>query len=134
MKDKCENNNSYRKYSITNIHSRSTTLGPGSVEYVTAISLIIRKDYKFLLCKYFHQHISLSERSENVRMKAGYLMVVIMYKTTTQRYYSPGMVNLVEEFVEYSSGQTEGAASVIFMRRVGILNIIFFNLHISIYS
>ena len=52
--------------------------------------LTIRKDYTFLLCIYFHQYISLGERNESVRMKAGYLMMVIMYESTTQRYYFPG--------------------------------------------
>ena len=27
-------------------------------------------------------------------------MVVILYETTTQNYYFPGMINLVKEFVE----------------------------------
>ena len=44
--------------------------------------LIMRKDYTFLLCIYFHQYISLGKRSENVRMNAGYLMMVIMYENT----------------------------------------------------
>ena len=39
-------------------------------------------------------------------MKPGYLMVVVMYETTTQRYYFLEMVNLVEESVEcYLEGQ-----------------------------
>ena len=101
VKDKYENNSSYRKDPATNIYGTTTTSGTGSVEYVIARGLIIRKDYKFLLCNYFHQHLSLGERGESVRMKPGYLMVVIMYETTTQRCYFPGMVDLVEEFVEY---------------------------------
>ena len=68
--------------------------------------MISRKVYTFLLCIYYHQHIRLGERSEGVRMKAGYLMMAIMYETTTQRCYFPGMFSLVEEFVEcYLEGQ-----------------------------
>ena len=52
--------------------------------------LTIRKDYTFLFCIYCHQYISLGERSESVRMKAGYLMMVIMYESTTQRCYLLG--------------------------------------------
>ena len=106
VKDKYENNNSYRKDPVTNIYDRSTTPGTENVEYVMVRGLTIRKDYTFLLCIYLHQHISLGERSESVRMKAGYLMMVIMYETTTQRCYFPGMISLVEEFVEcYLEGQ-----------------------------
>ena len=106
VKDKYENNNSYRNDPITNIYGISTTPGTENIEYVMVRGLIIRKDYKFLLCNYFHQHISLSEKSESVRIKPGYLMMVIIYQTTTLRYYFPGMVDLVEEFVEcYLEGQ-----------------------------
>ena len=100
VKDKYENNNSYRKDLVINIHGINITSGTGSVDYVIARGFIIRKDYKFLLCKYFYQHISLGERGESVRMKQGYLMVVIVYETTTHRCYFPGMVNLIKEFVE----------------------------------
>ena len=72
VKDKYENNNSHRKDPVTNIYDISTTPGTENVEYVIVRSLIIRKDYTFLLCIFFHQHISLGERSESVRMKAGY--------------------------------------------------------------
>ena len=89
VKDKYENNNSHRKDPATNICGISTTSGTGSAEYVIARGLIIRKDYKFLLCKYFHQHISLSERGESAGIKPGYLMVVIMYETTTQKCNFP---------------------------------------------
>ena len=69
-------------------------------------SLIIRKEYTFLLCIYIHQYINLGERNESVRMNAGYLMIVIMYVSTTQRYYFPGVFSLVEEYVEcYLEGQ-----------------------------
>ena len=106
VKDKYENNSSYKKDPVTNIYSTTSTSQTGSVEYVIARGLIIRKDYKFLLCNYFHQHISLGERGESVRMKPGDLMVVILYETTTQNCYFPGMVNLVEESVEcYLEGQ-----------------------------
>ena len=109
VKDKYENNNSNRKDPVTNMYDISTTPGTGNVEYVMVRGLIIRKDYTFLLCIYFHQHISLCERRESVRMKAGYLMTIIMYETTTQRYYFPGMISLVEEFVEcYLEGQRVG--------------------------
>ena len=100
VKDEYEENNSYRKDSVTNIYGINTTSGTGSVEYVIARGLIIRKDYKFLLCNYFHQHVSLGERGESVRMNPGYLMVVIMYETTAQKCYFAEMVNLVKEFVE----------------------------------
>ena len=106
VKDKYENNNSYRNDPVTNIYGLSTTPGTENVEYVMVRGLIIRKDYPFLLCIYFHQYISLGKRSESVRMKAGYLMMVIMYESTTQRCYFPGMFSLVEEFVEcYLEGQ-----------------------------
>ena len=36
----------------------------------------------------------------SVKIKPGDLMVVTLYETTTQKYYFPGMVNLVKEFVE----------------------------------
>ena len=96
VKDKYENNNSYRKDPVTNIYGISTTPGTENVEYVMVRGLIIRKDYTFLLCIYFHQYISLGERNESVRMKAGYLMMVIMYESTTQRCYFPRMFSLVE--------------------------------------
>ena len=106
VKDKYENNNSYKKDPVTNIYGISTTPGTENVEYVMVRGLTIRKDYTFLLCIYFHQYISLGERSESVRMKAGYLMMVIMYESTTQRCYFLGMFSLVEEFVEcYVEGQ-----------------------------
>ena len=89
-KDKYENNNSYRKDPVTNIYGISTTPGTENVEYVMIRGLIIRKDYTFLLCIFFHQYISLSERNESVRMKAGYLMMVIMYESTSQRWYFLG--------------------------------------------
>ena len=101
VKDKYENNNSYRKDSVTNVHGISTTPGTGNVEYVMVGVLTIRKNYTFLLCIYFHQCTSLGERSESVRMKAGYLMMIIMYESTTQRWYFLRMSSLVEEFVEY---------------------------------
>ena len=95
VKHKYENNNSYRKDSVTNVYGISTTPGTGNVEYVMVRVLTIRKNYTFLLCIYFHQYISLGERSESVRMKAGYLMMDIMYEGTTWRWYF-----LVVEFVE----------------------------------
>ena len=103
VKDKYENNNSHRKDPVTNINDISTTPGTENVEYLIARGLTIRKDYTFLLCIYFHQHIGLGE---SVRMKAGYVMVVIMYETTAQRCYFPGMISLVKEFKEcYLEGQ-----------------------------
>ena len=106
VKDKYESNNSYRKDPVTNIYGISTTPGTGNVEYVVIRGLTIRKDYTYLLCNYLHQHISLGERSESVRIKAGYLMMVIMYETATQKCYFPGIFSLVEEFVEcYLEGQ-----------------------------
>ena len=106
VKDKYENNNSYGKDSVTNIYGISTTPGTENVEYVMVRDLIIRKDCTFLLYTYFHQYISLGERNESERMNAGYLMMVIMYESTTQRCYFPRMFSLVEEFVEcYVEGQ-----------------------------
>ena len=106
MKDKYENNNSYRKDPVINIYGISTTLRTENVEYVLVRGLTIRKDYTFLFCIDFHQYISLGKRSESVRMKAGYSMMVIMYEGTTQRCYFSGMFSLVEEFVEcYLEGQ-----------------------------
>ena len=96
VKDKYKNN-SHRKYSVTNVYDISTTPGRENVEYVMVRGLTIRKDYTFLFCIYFHQYISLGERNESVRIKAGYLMMVIMNESTTQRWYF-----LVVEFVECS--------------------------------
>ena len=90
VKDKYENNSSNKKDSVTNIYSISTSPGTENLEYVKVRGLTIRKDYTFLLCIYFHQYISLGERSEGVRMNAGYLMMVIMYESTTQRWYFLG--------------------------------------------
>ena len=99
VKDKYENNNSYRKDPVINIFGIHTASGRGNVEYVIIRGLIIRKGYKFLLYNYFHQDISLSERRESVKMKPGYLMVVIMYEIKE-------MISLVEESVEcYLEGQ-----------------------------
>ena len=104
VKDKYENNNSHRK--DPNIYDTSITPGTENVEYVMVRGLTIRKDYTFLLCIYFHQHTNLGERSESVRIKAGYFMMVIVYETTTKRCYFLGMISLVEEFVEcYLEGQ-----------------------------
>ena len=86
MKDKYENNNSYRKDSVTNAYDISTTPGTENAEYVMVRGLIIRKDNTFLLCIYFYQYISLDEGNESVRIKAGYLMMVIMYEGTTQLF------------------------------------------------
>ena len=63
VKDKYENS-SYRKDTVTNIYGISTTPGTENVEYVLVRGLTIRKNYTFLLCIYFHQYISLGERSE----------------------------------------------------------------------
>ena len=90
VKDKYENNNSNKKDPVTNIYGISTTPGTENVEYVMVRGLIIRKDYIFLLCIYFHQYISLAERNESVRMNAGCLWMVIMYESTTQRWYFLG--------------------------------------------
>ena len=76
VKDKYENNNSYRKDLVTNVYDISTTPGTENVKYVMVRCLTIRKNYTFLLCIYFHQYISLGERSESVRKKAGYCMKV----------------------------------------------------------
>ena len=125
MKDNKENS-SDGKDPATNIHGINTTSGTGSAEYVIARGLIIRKGYKFLLCNYFQQHISLGERGESVGMKPGYLMVVRMYETTTQRCYFPGMVDLVEESVEcYLEGQrierkTDGSETITRIVRMDI--------------
>ena len=97
VKDKYENNNSYRKDLVTNVYDISTTPGRENVKYVMVRGLTIRKNYTFLLCIYFHQHVSLGERNESVSIKAGYLMMTIMYEGTTQRWYF-----LVVEFVECS--------------------------------
>ena len=59
--------------------------------------LTIRKSYTFPLCIYFHQYINLGERNESVSINAEYLIIVIMYEGTTQRWYF-----LVVEFMECS--------------------------------
>ena len=63
VKDKYENNNSYRKDPVTNIYGISTIPGTEKVGYVMVRDLTIRKNHTFLLCIYFHQYISLGERN-----------------------------------------------------------------------
>ena len=96
VKDKYENN-SYKKDPVTNVYNISTTPGTENVEYAKVRGLTIRKNYTFLLCIYFHQYINLDERNESVNINAEYLMMVIMYEGTTQRWYF-----LVVEFMECS--------------------------------
>ena len=97
VKDKYENNNSHRKDSVTNVYHISTTPGTENVEYVMVRVLTIRKNYTFLLYIYFHQYLNLGDRNESVSINAGYLMMVIIYESTSQRWYF-----LVVEFVECS--------------------------------
>ena len=97
VKDRYEKSNSYRKDSVRNVYDKSTTPGTENVEYVMVRGWTIGKNYTFPLCSYFHQYINFGERNESVRMNAGYLMMVIMYESTTQRWHF-----LVVEFVECS--------------------------------
>ena len=63
VKDKYENNNSYRKDSVTNVYNISTTPGTENVEYVMVRVLTIGKNYTFLLYIYFHHYINLGARN-----------------------------------------------------------------------
>ena len=61
-----------------------------------------------------------------MKMKPGDLMVVILYETTTQQYYFPGMVNLVKESVECClEGQslkrkTDGSETIVRIVRMSL--------------
>ena len=52
---------------------------------------------------------------ESVKIKPGHLVVLVLHKATSQKYYFPGMFNLVRGFVKcYLEGQnmkkkTDGA-------------------------
>ena len=113
VKDKYENNSSYKKEPATIIYGTIATSGRfrGLVfrnETVVPCSKIT--SVMIRLCGHvFHMiwrsYLNLYA-SDSVRMKPGYLMVVIMYETTAQKCYFPGMVDLVEESVEcYLEGQ-----------------------------
>ena len=113
VKDKYENNNSYRKDPATNICGTNTTSGRGNVGYIRVRGLVLRNDtvipcsetiaVMIRFCGHVFHMIWRSYLNlyagESVKSKPGDLMVVIL-ETTTQKYYSPGMVNLVKESVE----------------------------------
>ena len=114
VKDKYENDNSYRKDSATNICGTYTTSGTGNVGYVRVRGLVLRNDTvipcseNMVVMTNFCGHVfHMIWRSylslfggRSVKIKAGDLMVVILHETTTQKCYFPGMVNLVKEFVD----------------------------------
>ena len=114
VKDKYENNNSYRKDPVTNICGITTTAGTGNVKYIRVKGLVLKNEtviacsetiaVMITFCGHVFHMIWKSYLNlyagESVKIKPGYLMVVILYETTTQNYYFPGMVNLVKEFVE----------------------------------
>ena len=92
----------------------NTTSGTRNVEYVIIIGLVLKNGtvipcseiiavmIRFcdhILHMIWKSYLNLYA-SESVKIKPGDLMVVILYETTTQNYYFPGMVNLVKEFVE----------------------------------
>ena len=114
VKDKYENNNSYKEDPATNICGTYTTSGTGNVGYVRVRGLVLRNDTMIPCSKTiavmikFCDHVfhmiwksylnSYAGKSEKI--KPGYLMVVILYETTAHKYYFPGMVNLMRESVE----------------------------------
>ena len=115
VKDKYENLNSSFRYDPTiNICGTYTISGTWNVGYVIVRGLVSRNDTIIpcsetiaIVIKFcghvFHviwkSYLNLYA-GESVKIKPGDLMVVILHKTTTQKYYFPGMVNLVRESVE----------------------------------
>ena len=113
VKDKYENNNSYRKDPAIKICGTYNTLGTGNIGYVRVRDLALKNDVMpcsenivkiVMFCGHVFHMIWRSYLNlyagRSVKIKPGDLMVVILYKTTSQKYYFPGMVNLVKEFVE----------------------------------
>ena len=105
VKDKYENNGSYREDPATNIYGTITTSGRGNVGYMRDTGSVLRNEtvipcsetiaVMIKFCGHVFHMISRSDlqisrlylnlyAGESVRMKPGYLMVVIMYETTTQ--------------------------------------------------
>ena len=114
VKDKYGNlDSSYRKDPATNICGTNTTLGTGNVGYVRVRGLVLRNDTIIpcveaiaIMIEFCGHVLHMIWRSylnlyagEIVKIKPGDLMVVALYKITTQKYF-PGMVNLVRESVE----------------------------------
>ena len=119
VKDKYENlNSSHRKEPATNICDTYATSGIGNVGYGRIRGLVIRNTVipwseTFVIMKLNHYSIKFCGHvfhmicksylifyaGESVKIKPGPLVVDILHKTTTQKYYFPGMVNLVREFV-----------------------------------
>ena len=107
------NNNSNRKDPATNIGGTNTTAGTGKVGYVRVRGLVLRNDtvipcsetivVMITFCGHVFHMIWRSYLNlyagRSVKIKTGDLMVVIV-ETTTQKYYFPGMVNLMRESVE----------------------------------
>ena len=106
VKDKYENNSSCKKDPAINICGTTTTSGTGNVGYMRDRGSVLRNEtvipcseniaIVIRFCDYtFHMiwrpYVNLYA-DESVRMKPGYLMVVIMYETTTQRCYFPERV------------------------------------------
>ena len=97
VKDKYENNNSYRKDPATNICGTDTTAGTGKVGYIRVRSLVLRNDTVIpcsetmvVMIKFCGRVSPMIWRSylnlyagESVRIKPGYLVMVILYETTT---------------------------------------------------
>ena len=114
VKNKYENNNSCRKDPATNMCGTNTTSGTGNVEYVIVRGLVLKNDTAIpcseiiaVMIRFCDHILHMIWKSylnlyagESVKIKPGDLMVVILYETTRQNYYFPGMVNLVKEFVE----------------------------------
>ena len=140
VKDEYEENSSYRKNPATNMYGTPTTSGTGNVGYMRDRGSVLRNETVIpcseitaviiRFCGHvFHMiwrpYLNLYA-DESVRMKPGYLMVVIIYETTTQRCYFPQMVNLVEESVEcYLEGQrierkTDGSETITRIVRMDI--------------
>ena len=96
VKDKYENNNSYRKDPATNICGTLTTSGTGNVGYVIVRGLALKNDVMpcsenivkivrfcgHVFHMFWKSYLNLNA-GESVKIKPGDLMVVILYETTT---------------------------------------------------
>ena len=100
VKDKYENNSSYRKDQAIKIGGSNTISGRGNVWYVIVRGLVLRNDTVIPCSEIIDQHIGSNERGDSERIKPGDLVMVMLYKIITQKCYFSGMFNLVKESVE----------------------------------
>ena len=109
-KDKYEsydNDNSYRNAPATNTYGITTIPGKGNVEYVKVKYLIIRKDNVFpcsetiVIVTVFCGHILYMIWKSYVNLFVGESEKVVLWNII-MKYYFPGVVNLLREFVECS--------------------------------